>query len=347
MTEATQNAPTRELSPLQECLKDRHFLAAAIILIVVWAGWTIIMAWLGMVFQKEPVPWAAGVEVHPTEFRMLSLATSFGPDNRFELAGDGELFYPRNGELFVTKSGETLVGKNGALIYRDRSRRQVFLGELSELRYKKSNEPVLDGIPDGERTIIDEVLETLAIGTPMDYSRVGDRTSAWYVSRTYIDRQKSKAQRYRLWQLDVTYYTGTMDKAPHFPERCLQAAGMSLGNLGEMEFDAPGAPSPWGDKPVTCRFVEYHNPRRGAANLHVQYYVYSMNGEPESSWQQVRLKTADPFGKYTYFAKIQFNPLNEVGNPNEAKQAAAEFVKYMLPEVLKMLPMPEDVKKLE
>ncbi|MBC8372348.1 MAG: hypothetical protein H8E53_02050 [Planctomycetes bacterium] len=56
---------------------------------------------------------------------------------------------------------------------------------------------------------------------------------------------------------------------------------------------------------------------------------------------------ASIFGEYNYFAKIQFHSLNEIENLDEAKQAAEEFVKYMLPEVLKVLPMPEDIKRLE
>jgi hypothetical protein len=278
---------------------------------------------------------------------MTSLATSFGPDNRFELAGDGELFFPRTGELFVTTSGKLLEARNGELYYKESSGRQLFTGDLKEVTYKDSGKPVLDGEPDGERTIIDEVLESLAIGTSLDRSAVGERKSTWYVSRTYVDRQKPRGRRYRLWQLDVTYYTGSMDKAPHFPERCLKAAGMVLGEMGDVKFRVPDAAGRWGENPITCRFVEYHNPRGSFENRHVQYYVYSLNGYPESSWKAVRLKTASIFGKYTYFAKIQFNSLNEIEDLDEAKQATEEFVKYMLPEVLKALPMAEDVKKLE
>jgi len=347
MTEATQNPSTSSISVGQWCLQNRHFLVVATILTVVWVGWAIIMWLIGAFFQKEAVAWPDGVEVDPITFRMTSLATSFGPDNRFELAGDGELFYPGNGELFVTESGELLEGENGKLFYKDSNGSRAFTGELSEVKHKKNGKPVLDGEPDGERTIIDEVLESLAIGTPLDDASVGDRKSTWYVSRTYVDRQKPRGQRYRLWNLDVTYYTGTMDKAPHFPERCLQAAGMVLGDMGDVKFEAPDAPGPWGAKPVTCRFVEYHNPRGNWENRHVQYYVYSLNGYPESSWKNVRLKMASLFGKYAYFAKIQFNSMNEIKDQDEAKQATEEFVKYMLPEVLKALPMPEDIKRLE
>jgi len=331
----------------QWCLQNRHFLVVATILTIVWLGWAIIRSLLGMVSHKEAVPWPEGVEVDPVTFRMLSLAENFGPDNRFELAADGELFYPRNDDLFVTKSGELLEARDLKLYYKDRSDRKVFTGELGELTYKDSGKPVLDGKPDGEKAIIGEVLESLAIGTTLDRSTVGDRKSTWYVSRTYIDRTKNTSDAYRLWQLDVTYYTGTMDKAPHFPERCLEAAGMALGKMGNVEFRVPDAPGIWGDSPVTCRFVEYHNPRGSWENRHVQYYVYSLNGYPQSSWKVVRLKMAAVFGKYACFAKIQFHSLNEIRDRDEAKQATEEFVKYMLPEVLKALPAVEDIKRLE
>ena len=69
MTETTQNSPTIGVSPVRECLQDRHFMAATIILATVWIGWAGIMHLADMVFQKEAVAWPAGVEVHPTEFR--------------------------------------------------------------------------------------------------------------------------------------------------------------------------------------------------------------------------------------------------------------------------------------
>ena len=349
MTEATQNSPVSAITVGRWCSQNRHFLVVATVLAVVWAGWTVIMFTLGLVFDKEAVEWPACVEVDPIELRMTSLAKSFGPDNRFELAGDGELFYRflGNGELFVTESGELLEAKDRKLFYKDRSNRPAFTGKLSELTHKKDGKAVLDGLPDGERTISGEVLDLLAIGTSVDRANVGERKSTWYVSRTYIDRQKLPGQRYRLWQLDVTYYTGTMDKVPHYPEQCLTAGGMDLGSRGYVEFSVPGVPGPWGAKPVNCRFVGYSDSRITRENLHAQYYVFSVNGYPESSRDAVRLKLASIFGKYIYFAKIQFHPLNEIKDFDESKQAAAEFVKYMLPEVLKALPMPEDIKRLE
>jgi len=306
----------------------------------------IMNAW-GMVFHKEAVPWPPGVDVHPSEFRMLSMATSFGPSGRFKLAADGELFFPRSDEQYLTANGEILTGANGVLVYKDRGGRKMYDGPMSELKYAKNQEPILDEVPDGEKTIIGEVLESLAIGTALDHEAYDDRKSTWYVSRTYVDTTKARGEKYRLWQIDVTYYTGTLDKAPHFPERCLRAAGMILGDMGNTEWSVPQAPNVWGSKPVSFRYVEYRNRHRDVGNLNVQYYVYSLNGQPESSWKAVRLAMGSVFGKYAYFAKIQFHPLNDIRDAQEAKEATGQFVKYMLPEVLKYLPTQEDIKRLE
>ncbi len=363
MTEATQNDSISKKIAIaaqwcsqkiaiaaQWCSQNRHFLVTATALTVVWLGWVVIMAGLGLVFQKQPVEWPVGVEVDPVKFQMLSLAKSFGPNGRFEQAGDGELFFPRKGELFVTESGDILEGrKNGVLVYRDRDGQPVFNvnGKLGELKYKESGEPVLDGQPDGERIIEGEVLDSLGIGMPVDVEAVNYRKSGWYVSRTYIDRQKTSAQRYRRWQLDVTYYTGVLSKVPHVPEACLKAGGMVLSEQGNVQFDVPNAPGPWGTDPVTCQFVQYSNPKSEYDRRQIQYYVFSLNGSPEPLWEMVRLKMLSPFGKYVYFAKIQFSPGNVIKDLDEAQRATEEFVKYMLPEVLKSLPMPADMERLE
>jgi len=345
MTQATAETSATNRVPVgQWCSQNRHFLVVAVVLTTVWLGWTAIRDQLKMFTRKEPVPWPAGVEVDPVEFRLLSLPAAFGPDGRFELARDGELFVPKNGELFVAPSGEILEGRGGRLY--TKASGKLYSGDLEGMTYKKNGKPVLDGEPDGEETIIGEVLESLAIGTALDSARHASRTSTWYVSRIYIDRSKVAGQRYRSWKLDVTYYTGSLDKVPHVPERCLRAAGMQITRTGSVAFASPGTAAPWQDE-VTCRYVEFEDPRRSWKNINVQYYVFSLNGRPQSDWMKVRATMSSVFGKYAYFAKIQFGPGGEIGSPGEARKAAEEFVRYMLPEVLKTLPMPEDIERLQ
>jgi len=344
MTQAARTSVTHATSVGQWCSQNRHFLVVATVLTTVWLGWAAIRRAIGQVTHKEPVAWPAGVEVHPDEFRLLSLPEKFGPEGRFEIARDGELFAPQNGFLYVAKSGEVLEGRGGQLY--NKATGKPFPIDLKGLTYKKNGKPVLDREPDGEKTIIGEVLESLAIGTPLDKSRHGVRKSTWYVSRVYIDRSKSPGQRYRSWQLDVTYYTGSLDKVPHVPERCLRAAGMSVAPGGQTVLQVTDAPGPWkGD--VAFRYVPFEVPRREVKNLNVQYYVFSLNGWPQPSWKIVRATISSVFGKYAYFAKIQFGPAGEVRSLSEANEAAQEFARYMMPEVLKTLPMPEDIERLK
>lgn len=81
-------------APWQQGLKDRHFLIACATLLVTFAGWSAAKAYLGIVTQKEPVPWPAGVRVSD-DFRLLTLPTRLGPFARVETPG--EIFRDANG----------------------------------------------------------------------------------------------------------------------------------------------------------------------------------------------------------------------------------------------------------
>jgi len=142
----------------------------------------------------------------------------------------------------------------------------------------------------------------------------------------------------------MAYYTGGLDMVPHVPERCLIAAGMTLLGGDDVRLHVPRAPEPW-NVPITFRRIRYEVPRlsrRGA-----QYYVFSLNGYPEAKWTAVRSKLSRPWGKYAYFAKIQFEPVGQVTDMNKADDVANEFMGYVLPEALKTLPTPQDLERLE
>jgi hypothetical protein len=95
-----------------------------------------------------------------------------------------------------------------------------------------------------------------------------------------------------------------------------------------------------------------------AAGQFVQYYIFCLNGSPKSSRNEVRFALGSLFVKHAYFAKIQFAPLPAVqqaggrlvyaiANPAQADQAVADFVKHFMPYVLKALPMPKDIERLD
>ena len=283
---------------------NRHFMAASLILLVTAAGWGAARAFLGVVFQKEPVPWPEGVRVDQ-DHRLLSLPKAFGPGGRYRMVeGDGVLWKKRNGE------------------------------------------PDLDGLPDGERVHRQDLLDSLSIATKFDRTRYDSRRSNWYVSRIYEDKDARSG--YRLWHLDVTYYTGGLDKVPHVGERCIVAAGGTLLRPSKtVRMEIPAGPKGWTGKVPFSRTLYLAKAGRFGATKHLQYHTFSLNGRPEADWQMVRLKLQNPFERYGYFAKIQFGPRGPVRSTAEPEQAAQAFIQQALPEVLKTLPTPEDIERID
>jgi len=209
------------------------------------------------------------------------------------------------------------------------------------------NKPA-DGVPDGENIIREELMETLKIGTPLDKARVGERRSNWYTSRVYRDNRLPDGHPLKYWQLDVYYYTGGLDTVPHVPERCMQAAGATPLGTEEVVFSVPAARSPWdGDVRFQRARFSVPDPDGFGSRDVSEYYVFSLNGKPETSWERVRLELTYPWLRYTYFAKIQFGPVGGGIDVESTDAAAEDFMNYFLPVIAQALPRPEDVAALE
>ena len=202
-------------------------------------------------------------------------------------------------------------------------------------------ELVKDGLPDGELALKEEDKAALGIGTSADKSRWPSRSSNWYSSRIYEDTRPDA--RYRLWRMDLYYYTGMLDKVPHVPERCLVAGGAVLLGGQSVTFAPNGVDPRWSHPAVRRTRYEVSSRDRFQSRQYADYYVFSLNGVPEDSWEVVRLRLNDPRLRRCYFAKIQFTPLGEVMDIAQTDTAAGEFFCTALPYVLKVLPTPEQV----
>jgi len=200
-----------------------------------------------------------------------------------------------------------------------------------------------DGQPDGEITYRDDVLETLKVATTLDNKRYDSRTSNWYVSRVYEDTREPKRSRYRYWSLSITYYTGSEFTVPHVPDTCAQSGGATL--LGKQILHAGrirGVPTAWEeDAPLAA--LQFRS--LDGYDL-VSFYVFSVNGLPEPDRNVVRVSLMDLRKRYVYFAKIQFEPRNTMGDLKTTQKKALEFYETMLPDILKQLPMQKDIKQL-
>ncbi|MDY6914241.1 MAG: hypothetical protein SVT52_07290 [Planctomycetota bacterium] len=205
----------------------------------------------------------------------------------------------------------------------------------------------LDGKPDGQTTLRPDVMESLKIGTALDKERIGERQSNWHMVRTYRDSRVTVPSAYKYWRLELYYYTGGLDTVPHVPERCLVAGGARLISVKTIRFSIPAARKPW-DKPINFKVARYEvsDQRQMETRQYVQYYVFSLNGEPEDSWEKVRLALTNPFMRHCYFAKIQFAPLGEVTDPEEVRKSAEDFLNTILPSALQALPMPDYMQRL-
>jgi hypothetical protein len=279
MSDAAKTASS--LSTARLLLRDRPFVIAAIILGVTAVGWSSIRAALGVVTQKQPVPWPAGIVVTEKDHRLTTLPTRLGlyeMVKEYELTGDND----------------------------------------------------------------EDTLHTLGVATGFDNSddRHARRRSNWYVTRVYADKRPSPL--HKNWTLAAYYYTGGLDLVPHIPDNCLVAGAMTVLGTEVVKFSLPDLPEPWRQVQF-CR-TQYEDK---SGQRHAEYYTFSLNGEPECSRNEVRLKLLSPFMRYSYFAKIQLGPFHEpVLDVAETDRAAEQFLRSAMPELLKVLPTPADVARL-
>jgi hypothetical protein len=235
----------------------------------------------------------------------------------------------------------------------------VRLAKLATVKYPVSwpagvevnedGKPHKDGVPDGLGVMAKETLEMLKIGTSADQRNRPRRQSNWFMVRTYEDTRLPARHPLRYWRLEAYYYTGGVDRVPHVPEICAVMGGATHLRTVDLSVAVPNAPAPWGSGRVKFQQALFQaNDAHGeAGSQFAQYYIFSLNGAPEGDRTTVRLTLASPFVRHTYFAKIQFYPLLALPDPAEADEAAKDFASRFLPEVLKALPMPEDIRKLD
>lgn len=294
---------------------NRHFLVAASVLALATTAWFIAIQTKLIFPNKLPVPWARFEIVENGQSRLWK--QEVGSDSRWLNLAE------RFGPFRLVKdtdlpAAEMLGGVSGEIIYSD------------------------------------DVLEALGISGNLTEKQLAERKSNWYVSRRYLDERKVQGKTltgpYALWYLDVTYYTGSVDRVPHTPMACLLAGGRVI--TGEKEIAVqvavPDRWKPWWGGQVVFNRVTSES-RRGGANRSVDYYAFCLNGKPESSRYAVRRTLTYPWVRHGYFAKIQFGPRTnaDIDNPEEADKAAQEFIGQFLPEVLKGMPTPDDVEKLK
>lgn len=133
--------------------------------------------------------------------------------------------------------------------------------------------------------------------------------------------------------LALTYYTGLVDTVAHIPDRCIIADGYEV-KPGIA--DEPAWPIGKGGEPVNVRFLNFEDQAgRGRVDRSVAYFFHC-NGSYTNSTSTVRLRLADLFQNYGYYAKIECMTLMKDSKASE--QVMIDFLSQALPEVEKLLP---------
>lgn len=261
-------------------------------------------------YWKYPVPWPEGCRISD-DFRLTSLPQAFSPpDDR----GPGKT------------TRYQMVTADGVLFHDP-----------------ETHKPIRDGKPDGEIIWDEDDRKVLDVGTYLDAQLYSKRSSNWYVGRIYEDLKAPLRSTLRLWQLDLTYYTGKMENVAHVPGRCMIAGGAEpAGPEVELEWKVPVSNSDWRTvRVMRARFTDGETPGE-----FVQYYTFCLNGLNEPSWLRVHSVAKMPIHDHCYFAKIQFAPRYPVTDLAACDRAAQSFFNAFLPEVLQALPTKADVEKL-
>ncbi len=194
-----------------------------------------------------------------------------------------------------------------------------------------------------ERIFKEDEIDSLGMGDWIDKSRRERRRSNWYLNRIYEDtRLEGGMSPYRYWLVEIYYYTGRQDLAPHVPERCLREAGNEIIDERNIKCVLTDVPSPWdNENGIHFQGVEFRQVETsGGGKRRIQYYAFSLNGRPEWSWEKVRWELAKPWVDYCYFAKIQFTPQGYIEDMDRSDEHVQELIKVAMPDILKTLRTP-------
>ncbi|MEM9294599.1 MAG: exosortase/archaeosortase family protein [Planctomycetota bacterium] len=157
-----------------------------------------------------------------------------------------------------------------------------------------------------------------------------------------------------LLRLHTAYYTGTVDTVPHVPTRCFIAGGAEHLGVEQITLDLDPqhfTPAPNGEgylgKTEDGRTVyiptlqipatKFQYLMEGADAPEYVVFFFAANGKFIASPNGVRANGFDPTDQYSYYCKIEAQPVL-VQDPALAKQRVEAMLTHLLPEVMACLP---------
>ncbi|HEX8339448.1 MAG TPA: hypothetical protein VF624_00935 [Tepidisphaeraceae bacterium] len=179
----------------------------------------------------------------------------------------------------------------------------------------------------------------------VDTRRLGEKDRAKLLAAPLEDRAGMVAQavgrdpaaRVRF---AVTYYTGSVDTVPHVPDRCYAADGYR-----PTSFKVVNWPVLPGNTPTDLRLINFEDPIDSRASRPCQVsYFFQVNGVYEQDpIFGVRDRLQNLFEPHAYFAKIEL--VTTLAKVEDATPVMTDFLQSAMPEVVRVLPDFEQVKK--
>ncbi|ARN57942.1 hypothetical protein [Sedimentisphaera salicampi] len=221
---------------------------------------------------------------------------------------------------------------------------------------------ILGGLAAGKRIIIDNLgiylqKQPIELKNSLDELNIDGK-------KGYVVRKKRKIENkeiekelgttdYIIWEIEnteapsdsptkfcslfITYYTGINDRIPHVPEECYFGAGNVVKGYREGQLNLLSSDQQ--NTSQSYRMVEFVSKAdsiwRGSKPFYV-CYLLKVNGEFASNRTEARnIMATNLFGKYSYFAKIEwrFNGKSSHPTKSEIDKASQGLMSFVVEEL--------------
>ena len=211
---------------------------------------------------------------------------------------------------------------------------------------------LMGGLTIGKRMIIEKLgislqKQPIELRNPLDDLDLEDGSDYVITSKKRIENKDIEDElgttNYIMWELNdsslpetspvhscflfITYYTGINDRIPHVPEECYFGAGNTVKRYIDAYANIPAADD--AERDVKYRMIEFIGQSQsvwyGSKPFYVSYML-NVNGNYAANRTEARnIMATNLFGKYSYFAKIEWRFSGKSLPPdNEQVQAASK-----------------------
>lgn len=205
-------------------------------------------------------------------------------------------------------------------------------------------------VPDGEIILGDHLTRILGVSTPGRPQAWAERRSNWYLARVYEDARPDSAFRY--WRLLLCYHTGELDIPPPLPDLA-STPRLPWRKRSDRFLDSAklvfrlrtGLPA-WEGPTSCCRVRQRRSDMERTWQI-AQYDIAILNGEPVDSWgatarREMKITSSKP----RYLGRVEVAPWGPVRDWPEADQAAKEFLRHVMPAVLRTMPSADQMDEM-